>query len=58
MLHIVFGGWDIFEDNAYESALKAGVLRKEHLVKYYVMTRPIGWWKPVEEEARNRGLIK
>jgi myo-inositol-1-phosphate synthase len=28
---LVFGGWDIFEDNAYESALKAGVLRKEHL---------------------------
>jgi len=30
----------------------------EHLVKYYVMTRPIGWWKPVENEARKRGLIK
>jgi len=28
---LVFGGWDIFEDNAYESALKAGVLKKEHL---------------------------
>lgn len=28
---LVFGGWDIFEDNAYEAALKAGVLRKEHL---------------------------
>ena len=28
---LVIGGWDIFEDNAYESALKAGVLRKEHL---------------------------
>lgn len=25
---IVFGGWDIFEDNAYESAHKAGVLEK------------------------------
>mgnify|MGYP002624096094 CR=1 FL=1 len=25
---IVFGGWDIFEDNAYEAALKAGVLEK------------------------------
>jgi len=23
---LVFGGWDIFEDNAYEAALKAGVL--------------------------------
>ena len=25
---IVFGGWDIFEDNAYEAAVKAGVLDK------------------------------
>jgi len=29
---IVFGGWDIFPENAYEAALKAGVLEKhEHL---------------------------
>jgi myo-inositol-1-phosphate synthase len=28
---LVFGGWDIFEDNAYESALNAGVLEKELL---------------------------
>ncbi|MDZ7374255.1 MAG: inositol-3-phosphate synthase [candidate division KSB1 bacterium] len=28
---LVFGGWDIFEDNAYESAKKAGVLSDEHL---------------------------
>ncbi|MBN2185049.1 MAG: inositol-3-phosphate synthase [Candidatus Krumholzibacteriota bacterium] len=26
---IVFGGWDIFEDNAYQAAAKAGVLHKE-----------------------------
>jgi len=30
---IVFGGWDIFEDNAYEAALNAGVLDKELLEK-------------------------
>ena len=24
--HLVFGGWDIFPDNAYEAAKKAGVL--------------------------------
>ena len=30
---LVFGGWDIFEDNAYESALKAGVLNKEDLLQ-------------------------
>ncbi|HEX2574551.1 MAG TPA: inositol-3-phosphate synthase [Polyangia bacterium] len=28
---LVFGGWDIFEDNAYESALHAGVLSNEDL---------------------------
>jgi myo-inositol-1-phosphate synthase len=28
---IVFGGWDIFEDNSYEAALTAGVLEKDLL---------------------------
>jgi len=28
---IVFGGWDIFEDTAYESAMNAAVLSKEHI---------------------------
>ncbi|MGB9836156.1 MAG: inositol-3-phosphate synthase [Candidatus Saccharicenans sp.] len=28
---LVFTAWDIFPDNAYEAATKAGVLRKEHL---------------------------
>lgn len=31
MEDIVFGGWDIYYDNAYESAMKAGVLDKELL---------------------------
>src|SRR6516225_2688098 len=30
---LVFGGWDIFKDNAFEAASKAGVLSKEHLGK-------------------------
>ncbi|MGE5383011.1 MAG: inositol-3-phosphate synthase [Omnitrophica WOR_2 bacterium] len=30
---IVFGGWDIFEDNAYESAMKAGVIDKQLLTE-------------------------
>ncbi|MGD2136238.1 MAG: hypothetical protein PVF27_08760, partial [Gemmatimonadales bacterium] len=30
----------------------------EHLVTYYVMTRPIGWWGPVHREAVRRGLIE
>src|ERR1700733_3498207 len=28
---VEFGGWDIFPDNAYEAAVHAGVLKKEHL---------------------------
>jgi myo-inositol-1-phosphate synthase len=28
---IVFGGWDLFEDNAYDAAIKAGVLSRELL---------------------------
>ncbi len=31
MKDIVFGGWDIFEDSAYEAALNAGVLPTEQL---------------------------
>ena len=30
----------------------------DHLVKYYVMSRPIGWWGPVRREAERLGLIK
>src|SRR5512136_3153677 len=30
---LVFGGWDIFEDNAYEAAKHAGVLSNEDLEK-------------------------
>ena len=29
----------------------------DHLVHYYVMSRPIGWWGPVRREAERRGLI-
>jgi myo-inositol-1-phosphate synthase len=28
---VVFGGWDLFPDDAYEAASEAGVLSKEHL---------------------------
>lgn len=29
----------------------------DHLVKYYAMSRPIGWWGPVKKEAERRGLL-
>jgi myo-inositol-1-phosphate synthase len=31
MRKLVFGGWDAFPDDAYEAAVNAGVLDKEHL---------------------------
>jgi Na+/proline symporter len=30
----------------------------DHLVRYYLQTRPIGWWGPVHAEAVRRGLIE
>jgi Na+/proline symporter len=30
----------------------------EHLVRYYVQSRPVGWWGPVRREAERRGLIQ
>lgn len=31
---------------------------KDHLVKYYVMCRPIGFWNPIRLEAERRGLLE
>jgi len=42
---IVFGGWDIFPDNAYESALKAGVLEKTLLDQ---LKKPLTAIKPMK----------
>ena len=30
----------------------------DRLVKFYVMSRPVGWWGPVKREAIKRGLIE
>src|SRR5262250_768305 len=30
---LVFGGWDLFPDDAYQAAVKAGVLSREHLAE-------------------------
>ncbi len=30
----------------------------DHLVQYYVQSRPLGFWNPVRQEAEKRGLIK
>jgi myo-inositol-1-phosphate synthase len=44
---LVFGGWDIFEDNAYEAAKHAAVLRSEHLVAVKPMLKKIQPMKAV-----------
>ena len=44
---IVFGGWDIFEDNCYESALHAGVLEKDLLEQIRPELEAIKPWKAV-----------
>ncbi|HEX9886256.1 MAG TPA: hypothetical protein VGA70_07195, partial [Longimicrobiales bacterium] len=31
--------------------------KMDHLVKFYVQTRPLGWWAPVRDEAVRRGVI-
>ena len=30
----------------------------DKLVRYYVMSRPYGWWKPVRIEAERKGLLE
>jgi myo-inositol-1-phosphate synthase len=42
---LVIGGWDIFEDNVYEAALKAGVLDKGHVEK---VKGPLSAIKPMK----------
>jgi len=42
---LVFGGWDIFPENAHEAAVKAGVLKREHI-------------EPVREELRQVPIMK
>ena len=42
---VVFGGWDVYEDNAYEAAAKAGVLGQEHLQPLMGFLEGIKPWK-------------
>ncbi len=41
---LVFGGWDIFEDNAYEAAARAGVLERDLLAQ---LKEDLGAIKPM-----------
>jgi myo-inositol-1-phosphate synthase len=44
---IVFGGWDLFEENAYEAASTAGVLQKDLLEQVRPELSAIKPWKAV-----------
>ncbi len=47
---LVFGGWDIFSDNAYEAARKAQVLKPEHLEAVRPELEKIKPWKAVFDQ--------
>ncbi len=48
---LVFGAWDIFEENAYEAALNAGVLEKDLLNQ---VSEPMASLKPMTAVFDNR----
>jgi myo-inositol-1-phosphate synthase len=52
---LVFGGWDIFEDNAYEAAMKARVLSPDLLQK---MSAPLKKIKPMQAVFDKRFLTR
>jgi len=47
---LVFGGWDIFEDNCYEAALKAGVLNPVLLEQIRAPLSAVSPWKAVFDQ--------
>jgi myo-inositol-1-phosphate synthase len=48
---VVFGGWDIYRDNAYEAARKAGVLNPEHLQALKPFLETVSPWPAVFDPA-------
>jgi len=53
---IVFGGWDLFPDDAYQAAAKAGVLSKEHLGELKDFLSTIKPMKAVFDQAYVKNL--
>ena len=50
MTDLIFGGWDIFSDNIYQAALKAGVLHQELLDQVRDDIEEIIPWKAVFDQ--------
>ena len=53
---LVFGGWDIFPDNAYEAAVKAGVLSKDMLSAVRPELESVKPWPAVFERTWVKNL--
>ena len=53
---LVFGGWDIFPDNSYEAAVKAGVLSKDMLSAVRPELESVQPWPAVFERAWVKNL--
>ena len=47
---VVFGGWDIFEDNCYEAAKTAGVLDPDLLEQIVPSSKPSSRWPAVFDQ--------
>lgn len=54
---LVFGGWDVFEDNCYDAALQAGVLEKEHLEAVRTFLEGLHPWPAVFNQAFVKNLV-
>ncbi len=53
---LVFGGWDIFPDNTYEAAVKAGVLSKDMLDAVRPELESVSPWPAVFERSWVKNL--
>ena len=53
---LVFGGWDVYDDNCYEAALKAGVLERAHLDQVKNFLVKIQPWRAVFEQKFVKNL--
>jgi len=56
MEDLVFGGWDIFPDDCYQAALKAGVLEPSLLAKVRPQLEALKPWKAVFDQQYVRKL--
>ena len=53
---LVFGGWDIYPDSAYEAARKAGVLNNEHLATLKPFLETLKPWPAAFDPAYVKNL--